>query len=534
MSQDQQPLQHKTAESTSGQLGMESGQSAAPPAFGLMASPPAQRQTAQGKSKTTADASPATPVLQGRFLNDVQVNYIATNVHTNLQKAVVPFEDISGDLSRMRRDVEDIAKLKTEYTARFTTTIEADLAAKFAGAQLNLLNSMLTAEPAAAAVLREGEAGHRPSDGPSVDAAVDRVHAGLFAASPNTAEIFAALIPFDGQLLTLSSFREKYNTKYGQSVITDIFAKLPEAARKYAIKLVITYYPDADGDIMGIHHAERAERHFNNMSVVDMSKLITVLSNAATYQERQYIFKAVSANRTISEVETFAGKIKAKGNDWMQNNLRLTGSTTGTGIQQQWSHSCNVTATQALQGEMDPVYALSIHENNPNPYTANNANGTTANPSLGANQQASLQSPYAGTAFGAHSGTASPRNNIAGGSGRWADDLMNANTTNTGLTSTPGTISATFTVANAVAAIETAARRGNPVPIVIGNAPNAYTHYVVVTRVDFGVTPNKYMIHDPWSGTTVERTRNDLINGTLNIAGSNQISAVEVQSEVNN
>ncbi|MBK7336162.1 MAG: hypothetical protein IPJ00_08330 [Saprospirales bacterium] len=73
--------------------------------------------------------------------------------------------------------------------------------------------------------------------------------------------------------------------------------------------------------------------------------------------------------------------------------------------------------------------------------------------------------------------------------------------------------------------------RGNPVPIVIGGTSTSYTHYVVVTQIDKGTTPHTYRIHDPWNGVTVTRSVDDLKNGTINLANSNIISAVEVPTE---
>ena len=79
---------------------------------------------------------------------------------------------------------------------------------------------------------------------------------------------------------------------------------------------------------------------------------------------------------------------------------------------------------------------------------------------------------------------------------------------------------------DALEAIDAGTDAGVPVPIVIGNGPGQYTHYVLVTGSDEG-PPQTYTIHDPWSGETVTRTRDDLENGKIDIAGSNQITAVE-------
>jgi len=145
---------------------------------------------------------------------------------------------------------------------------------------------------------------------------------------------------------------------------------------------------------------------------------------------------------------------------------------------------------------------------------------------MAAQQKAGLEDPYSGTKFGSHSGTASPRSSSAGGSGRWADDKLNAISGTTGVKYTTKLVGTDITKANAVKAIEDGVSQGVPVPIVIGNGPGQYTHYVLVTRKSKD-KPVTYMIHDPWEGKTYSRTKKKILAGKINIAGSNQITAIE-------
>ena len=107
---------------------------------------------------------------------------------------------------------------------------------------------------------------------------------------------------------------------------------------------------------------------------------------------------------------------------------------------------------------------------------------------------------------------------------RWADDLLNDMSDVTGATYATDT---NPTPDAAIGHIDQGLEDGVPVPIVIGNGENQFTHYVLVTDSTPG-DPTTYTIHDPWSGETVTRTEDQIRNGTLDIAGSNTVTAVEV------
>jgi hypothetical protein len=74
--------------------------------------------------------------------------------------------------------------------------------------------------------------------------------------------------------------------------------------------------------------------------------------------------------------------------------------------------------------------------------------------------------------------------------------------------------------------VEKGLKCGHPVPIVIGNGIGQFTHYVLVTALDKG-PPKAWTIHDPWDGITVAREVKDIKAGKINLAGSNQITALE-------
>jgi peptidoglycan hydrolase-like protein with peptidoglycan-binding domain len=292
-----------------------------------------------------------------------------------------------------------------------------------------------------------------------------------------------------------------------------------------------TIEPQPDGQILGSAQATRAKAKFDQLSDADKTKFVELLQEAGSEAERQYLYKALAAGHPIAAIDTFATRIRGQDAQWLQDHLRLTGSTTGTGIQQQWSHSCNATTVQAVQGELDPIYALQVHDDNPNFGQVDDSDATHFNPNLAEQQRSMLESTYTGTKFGSHSGVAANRGNAAGGSGRWADDLLNSLSASTGMQYTPQIIGTDITLDQAITRIDSALTQGIPVPIVIGNGPNQFTHYVLMTSKSDG-PPKTYTIHDPWSAQTLTKTEDELKNGILNIAGSNQMTEMEDPSVV--
>ena len=264
---------------------------------------------------------------------------------------------------------------------------------------------------------------------------------------------------------------------------------------------------------------QRANAKYDTLTLAGKQTMKIALNGAQSPCEKAYIWKAFAACHTPDECLTFGRTIAGKSDNWMKDNLSLTGDTHGRGVQQQWSHSCNATTAQALRGQMDPIYALETRDRNPHMGTVDGLDATRENPALAEEQRRMLTSNYTGGLGAMGGGTAVGRDQ-AGGSGRWADDLFNKSSDATGVT-----YSTMNPAADPTTQLDTGLATGAPVPIVIGNAPGEYTHYVLVTGSDAG-PPKTYTVHDPWDGVTVTRTPAQM-NGHINLAGSNQITAVE-------
>src|SRR5260370_11017841 len=240
---------------------------------------------------------------------------------------------------------------------------------------------------------------------------------------------------------------------------------------------------------IGSSERTRADARLQKLPEKERKRYDALVKEAKSDDERDYVAKALATNHSVAEIEAFDKKIHGKDAAWMQNNLKLTGSTKGTGVKQQWSHSCNATTVQAVQAELDPIYALKLHEENPDLTKADEASGTRKNPKLAAEQKKMLESKYTGKGGGAagSSGTAAARSKGELGSGRWADDLLNARSATTGLTYTTKFLDKNYTLDKATQDLDKALAKGQPVPIVIGDgAASASAHYVLVTTLDPG------------------------------------------------
>lgn len=279
-----------------------------------------------------------------------------------------------------------------------------------------------------------------------------------------------------------------------------------------------------DPEVIGSAQKKRADDRYKKLSKEEKTKYDGLKKAAKSDKEKDYLDKALASQYSVADIEKFAKKINGKDAKWMQDNLKLTGNSKGKGVKQQWSHSCNATTVQAIRGQLDPIYALKLHEENTDITDADDSDGTKKNAKLADEQKKMLESKYGGTG---HAGTAAARDDAASGSGRWADDLMNDISDVTGVEySNKRVDGSTYKVEDAIKDIEKGLKVGHPVPIVIGNGPGQFTHYVLVTGFSEG-PPKGWEIHDPWDGVTVHRSMADIKGGKIKLAGSNQITALD-------
>lgn len=322
--------------------------------------------------------------------------------------------------------------------------------------------------------------------------------------------------------------KRAYQAMYGTALIRDLRDELTDGEMKKALRYMF-YWPREHG-VLGSHQLGIAQGKLLKLPGYALDVFCTLVDLMTSSMKRAYLYKALAAGHSVFSIIVFAYRIKDKSPTWLKNHLRLTNNAGGAGIKQQWQMSCGPTTTQAVQGELDPIYALEMHDKNPQLSQVDNSDGTKKNPHLAADQKSMLESSYSGSAHSAHAGKAAPRNNTNKAliKGRWVDDLLNKKGEGTGVKYTHhGYAASATTFTDAVSEIDSGLEIGLPVPIVIGSAAAPNAHYVLVT----GKSGNTYTIHDPGAGKAFKESRSDLINGTLSKFGSyNRIWAVETPS----
>jgi hypothetical protein len=307
----------------------------------------------------------------------------------------------------------------------------------------------------------------------------------------------------------------------------------------------------------------------------DRVALQDLIDKAPTPKHQQNLKKAIAAGHSPTEVATFCKRIQGQSEEWLQDHLHITASSTGTGVQQQWVMSCQATTAQAVKAELDPIYALSLHDAVPNlNELAEDTNTVVAveqkqmlesakDEVLNATYQAGVterlkgETPKARAALQALIDNA-PSNweknrvmeviarpakhtakqvktryeaNIKGKGGgeavhktvkgapshrgRGGVDLLNRQKAVTGLKYETQLVSSADRNA-AVDDIAVNLTKGWPVPLSVGANEGELRHYVLAISVHPG-PPKTFFIHDPASGTTVARTEAQVKNNQLDL-----------------
>jgi hypothetical protein len=290
---------------------------------------------------------------------------------------------------------------------------------------------------------------------------------------------------------------------------TDRGAELSRWTRWDNLNLTCEIQPGVISD----RQASRAAAAVEELEESDYLQFRQLMYFAGSGMQLAFICKALAAGRSIGDIATFANTIRGKPDTWLQQNLSIVawqtpeGSTSQTGVMQQWQMACGPTNVQILQAENDPIFALSL---------------TSAGP---INDQSQSNAPLTsgqGTILQGHGSTPTPVGTA--GTGAWVEDDMNALEDSTGVTYTYTAVTATFptnaagsSVDQAVDGIVAFLDRDLQVPIVIGGAtgnatnPVATAHYVMCLRAE----GDRILVHDPGNGSTAWVTRAQFLGNTL-------------------
>lgn len=281
--------------------------------------------------------------------------------------------------------------------------------------------------------------------------------------------------------------------------------------------------------ILGDWQRERAKIARNGLNTVDSASFSLLLSGAMSTDEEDYLHKALAAGRTVAEIEAFAARIQGKDSAWLREHLTLTGSSSGGGMRQQFDNSCGVTTVQALRGEIDPIYALKMRDENPDMDKVD-ADPNKYNPRLAAEQRAMLEHPYYGSRPDGW-GTVSPAHplvddGVDSAARHEIDDLLNMLAPSTGLRYVPMEVGYDIEVGPVLDDIEIRLRKGLPVPISVGDEETC-GHALLLIGLTSDTPPN-FLIYEPTDGIVVTRTRTQFENGELDIGIEGVFTSVDL------
>jgi hypothetical protein len=294
--------------------------------------------------------------------------------------------------------------------------------------------------------------------------------------------------------------------------------------------------------VIGKFQEARADKKWEALNGADKETFGWLMDRAGSPAEQAYLRKALASGHSVEQIEQFADQIRGKSEDWLRANLHLTSDVNAApGLIQQWNDSCGPTTAQVVRGEMDPIYSLSVH--------TGNADITKPDPRANVTVQDLMQAAISGRPLGDldvaieqrsilqdHGGTAVERGK-SGGGGMSLPPALNTFSDSLGVTydgaetvstsahmGAPGTYLGMIEAAwdqkavsqnsAALAKLDADLANGIPGALRLSNPSGSGGHFVAVTGSIDG-PPKQYMLHDPWSGTTVYMKASDLQQGNI-------------------
>jgi hypothetical protein len=255
------------------------------------------------------------------------------------------------------------------------------------------------------------------------------------------------------------------------------------------------------------------------MSAADRARLESAVSAAKSPEEEAYIFKALAAGNSLSQVLTFAGEIRGKPDTWLTNHLSLGGTSglasfNGNPLIQITQTECGSASVVMARVLTDPIFAYSLTTGaNGEDLTAGQFAARTGTIEAQLHNAASKLWPEnLGTSpWGVASGMNSGPGGNAGYAVTWVDstDLR----------------ASSAALAHAISAVDA----GHPVPVLLGPtlqglAQGTALHYVLIT----GHSNGQLSIYDPEGGSITELPDSNFLDGKMQAidSGAPYVNAV--------
>ncbi|MGE0713506.1 MAG: hypothetical protein AB7N76_36435 [Planctomycetota bacterium] len=254
--------------------------------------------------------------------------------------------------------------------------------------------------------------------------------------------------------------------------------------------------------VLGEYMSGRVPEAFAALSPEDQARFAQLLrdQNGNGYAQA-YLLRGLAASNSVDDLEWLSGQLEGKSGAWMRNNATLIGHDPLT---QQFSDSCVPTVSQALRGELDPVYALRQRQAG-DVHKYDGYDPERYNPSV-AQEQSTLLANGGGIPVGREE---------LGGLGLDVEpfrDVVNQGAQNAGLSydwaETPNG-------EDAARILDSNLARGIPTPLAIVSADSGHAVLGVDSRVRRGQT--EYQVYDPWYGKLHWVPRDAVVNDTVDI-----------------
>lgn len=362
-------------------------------------------------------------------------------------------------------------------------------------------------------VLRSLAEAHRDKFEPAATARLSELLANPSAPpAPSPAPAAATTVSWDD--FTVSSTREGLGGAQrdeGLATFDALAGAVTSGTLSEADRLLLASAAARVG-VMGEAQALRAVELLAKLPAADAAKFSALVDQAQSPLERAFVFKALAAGYPVAELEPFAAQIRGWDRAKLLSTLNLADPIVEdgaqTGLKQQFRASCVPTTGQALRGEVDPVYALAVRTGNTDVHRADEADPYALNKPL-ADEQAKVLTDAGGAP--------SPRSSWYGSGTPWArlDEVYNRVAAQTGFVyaSVQFDEHPELTLDAALDELAGQLGRGIPTPLLVGVAGAPKCHAMIALEAQGTGGDQRFLIHDPWEGTTLWVTRAELVAG---------------------
>ena len=176
----------------------------------------------------------------------VDINAIAEEVHEAVEGWGTDEERIFVNLQRLQKNPVDIASLKTSYSTKFGTGLEAELRDEMSGSELRLALELIGINDVAGGMVNAAA----PANPADFTAAATKLQSAMKGLGTDEEAIYAVLLPFKRDVAKLNQLKTAYKTLTGNELQADIEDEMSSDELHYALYL-LNGVPDEPAAVTG-------------------------------------------------------------------------------------------------------------------------------------------------------------------------------------------------------------------------------------------------------------------------------------------